>query len=268
MTSLIFWGPYLAHKHVVDRRREKQRVKNYERWEGLRDDYDDQRKISRESKSLDIQRTSSWETNPYDQPGILSLRDQQEANDARTSWRPQESWDGSRQKGQMTGQYQQSQSTGYQQSQLTGQQQQFQQLQTTNYQQQPHMTGQFDRRASASPNSFTQQIKPQKTGAWDEGLPEPLQVSRRSFDDYEYPQRQGRTSASPQTTSRSQSRQQSVHGISRTHTPSGLRESMQLERPEIQVTTIQEMPKNEFGFVEPVRQIAGGRMAELIERGY
>lgn len=53
--------------------------------------------------------------------------------------------------------------------------------------------------------------------------------------------------------------------LSRTQTPSGLRDTT----PAVEeVTTIVELPKNEFGFVEPVRGIAGGRMAELIERGY
>ena len=85
MTSLIFWGPYLAHKSIIGKQREKQRVKNYERWEGLRDEYDEQRKISRAS-SLDIQRTGPWDqsqqytgqTSHNDQDrGIFTLRDQQ-----------------------------------------------------------------------------------------------------------------------------------------------------------------------------------------------
>ena len=32
--------------------------------------------------------------------------------------------------------------------------------------------------------------------------------------------------------------------------------------PEVQVTSVVELPKNEFGFVEPARIAAGGRMAE------
>src|SRR3978361_1889516 len=95
MTSLIFGSIYMGHKGIVNHRREKQRVKNYERWEGLRDEYDEQRKISRESRSLDIQRTGT-DFAESDQPPIVSLRDQQEANDARTSWRPQESFDAPR----------------------------------------------------------------------------------------------------------------------------------------------------------------------------
>ena len=79
MTSLIFGSIYLGHGAIVNHRREKQRIKNYERWEGLRDEYDEQRKISRESRSLDIQRTGQDYTQP-DRP-ILTLRDQQEAND-------------------------------------------------------------------------------------------------------------------------------------------------------------------------------------------
>ncbi|RVX70273.1 hypothetical protein B0A52_05606 [Exophiala mesophila] len=93
MTSLIFGSIYLGHKGIVQHKREKQRVKNYQRWEGLRDEYDEQRRIGRETRSLDIQRTGTEIDQPSieDRP-ILTLRDQQEANDARTGWRPQESW--------------------------------------------------------------------------------------------------------------------------------------------------------------------------------
>ena len=59
----------------------------------MRDEYDEQRKISREAQSLDIQRPGQDFTKSADKPPILTLRDQQEANDARTSWRPQEVWD-------------------------------------------------------------------------------------------------------------------------------------------------------------------------------
>jgi len=98
MTSLIFGSIYLGHKGIVNHRREKRRQKNYERWEGLRDEYDEQKKIQRESRSLDLQRTGDGQfgygpdPSQEDRP-ILTLRDQQEANDARTSWRPQESWE-------------------------------------------------------------------------------------------------------------------------------------------------------------------------------
>jgi len=267
MTSLIFWGPYLAHKGVISHRREKQRIKNYERWEGLRDDYDEQRKIARESRSLDIQRTGAWDPNQpesYVQPqfqnedrAYISLRDQQEANDARTGWRPQESWEPPRTQvqAQMTGQIQQS----YPQSQ---------------------------RHVSMTPVMSGLPLKSQKTGAtWDEGLPAPLSVSRRSFDDYDHSQRYGPGSVSqPVSRQPSQSRGYSAsgqlssnNGASRTHTPSGMRESTpaqmsNLQRryspPNQEVTSVQELPKNEFGFVEPAHHIPGGRMAELIERGY
>ncbi|OAP60842.1 hypothetical protein AYL99_05844 [Fonsecaea erecta] len=137
MTSLIFGSIWLGHKGLVQHKREKQRQKNYERWEGLRDEYDEQRKITRASRSLDIQRTGS--DVDYDKP-ILTLRDQQEANDARTSWRPQEAWD--------------------------------------------DVPG---RRASVEVTSGTD-LRPlpnHKTGStWDEGLPQPLRVSRRNWDDY------------------------------------------------------------------------------------
>lgn len=264
MTSLIFWGPYLAHKGVISHRREKQRIKNYERWEGLRDDYDEQRKIARESRSLDIQRTGPWDPNQpdaYPQPqfqnedrAYVSLRDQQEANDARTGWRPQEAWESPRTQlqAQMTGQTQQSYPQGQRHVSMT-----------------PTMTGQM----SGLP------LKAQKTGAtWDEGLPAPLQVSRRSFDDYDQSQMYRRSSDS-RYASRQPSRSPNPmsNSASRTHTPSGLRESTpapmpnlqrQYSPPEPQVSRVQELPKNEFGFVEPAYQAPGGRMAELIERGY
>ncbi|EXJ58565.1 hypothetical protein A1O7_05992 [Cladophialophora yegresii CBS 114405] len=135
MTSLIFGGIYMGHKGIVNHRREKQRKKNYERWEGLRDEYDEQRKISRESRSLDIQRTGDYDP---DRP-ILTLRDQQEANDARTSWRPQEAWE-----------------------------------------EPPRRTS-----VEVTSGSGLRPLATNKTGAtWDEGLPQPLKVSRRNWDDY------------------------------------------------------------------------------------
>lgn len=308
MTSLIFWGPYLAHKSVISHKREKQRLKNYQRWEDLRDDYDEQRKLTRETRSLDIQRTGTWDGQqfvpspaPYEEPPhCLTLRDQQEANDARTGWRPQEAWDGPRT--QM-------------QAQMTGQVQQIPQ---------PHMQPQ--RHVSMTPtvapqmtgqsnSSTTLPLRSQKTGAtWDEGLPSRLAVSRQSFDDFDYHRyRSSSTQSMPVSRDASLSRtstaanqdyfaanqlspQNSVSrtttnlsrqaSISRTQTPSGLRESTpapaaaevqdvsmpRVQRmyspPEVQVTSVVELPKNEFGFVEPARIAAGGRMAELIERGY
>lgn len=296
MASLIFWGPILTHKAVISHRREKQRVKNYERWEGLRDDYDEQRRVARESRSLDIQRTGSWDSqqsSPVPPPleetrSYINQRDQQEANDARTGWRPQECWDGP--KTQL-------------QAQMTGQVQQYQR---------PHMPPQ--QHVSMTPTvvpqmtgtqSPTLPLRSQKTGAtWDDGLPAPLAVSRQSFDDYDHsrryrspntqsmpvsrdnsltrqqtsyfspppgqPQPQPTTTVSRQNSvSRNMSRQAS---ISRTQTPSGLRESttpaLYSLPSETQVTQVVELPKNEFGFVDPTRMVAGGRMAELIERGY
>jgi len=271
MTSLIFWGPYLAHKGVVAHRREKQRIKNYERWEGLRDDYDEQRKIARDSRSLDIQRTGPWDPNQpdaYVQPqfqnedrAYVSLRDQQEGNDARTGWRPQESWEPPRTQvqAQMTGRAQQSHPQAQRHVSMT-----------------PTMTGQ----TSGLP------LRAQKTGAtWDEGLPAPLQVSRRSFDGYDQsqtyqPPSDPRPVSGQPSRSRGSptSRQPSMNSsTSRTHTPSGLRETTpapmsnlqrQYSPPDMQITRVQELPKNEFGFVEPAHQAPGGRMAELIERGY
>ncbi|KAJ9653107.1 hypothetical protein H2198_007682 [Neophaeococcomyces mojaviensis] len=301
MTSLIFWVPYLAHKGVVDHRREKQRIKNYERWEGLRDEYDEQRRTTR---SLDIQRTGQWDptTNTFsdnapadtgsgygrrsmDQDqGIFTLRDQQEANDARTGWRPQEAWDSPRTQlqAQMTGQVQQVPMSPH------------------------HPTAQRHVSAAPSPAYMQPQVpqqtsisslplKAQKTGAtWDEGIPAPLQVSRRSFDDYDYARyRHASATGTPMPGSRDASatrqgrdqRGSLSNAVSRTHTPSGLRmESTQQQAqvqnmpdfagyraPEMPATQTIELPKNDFGFVEPAMAtgaVPGGRIAELIERGY
>ena len=263
MTSLIFWGPYLAHKSVISRKREKQRVKNYDRWEGLRDDYDEQRKIARESRSLDIQRTGTWDpstpqyssTSTYDDHdrGIFTLRDQQEANDARTSWRPQEAWESPRTQVQ---------------AQMTGQVQ--------HYQTQRHVSSTPAIPTQTTNGMSRSSLQPQKTGAiWDEGLPAPLQVSRRSFDDEDYSHRYRPGSiSSSANVSRQPSQTRRESGISRTHTPSALRETTQISPPQQEIIAIVEQPKNEFGFVDPtyVRPVstamAGGRMAELIERGY
>lgn len=147
MTSLIFGTIYMGHKGFVHHRREKQRKKNYERWEGLRDEYDEQRKISRESRSLDIQRTGDGYDHGDDRP-ILTLRDQQEAGDARTGWRPQEAFDG------------------------------------------PKLPAPDNRRLSVEVTSGSN-LRPltgHKTGAtWDEGLPQPLKVTRRNWDDHQSP---------------------------------------------------------------------------------
>lgn len=147
MTSLIFGSIYLGHKGIVNHRREKQRQKNYQRWEGLRDEYDEQRKIGRESRSLDIQRTGSdYARDVEDDRPILTLRDQQEANDARTSWRPQESFDGG---------------ASSQADRRTS-------VEVT------------------SGSGLRPLMQPQKTGStWDDGLPQRLRVSRRNWDDYQ-----------------------------------------------------------------------------------
>ncbi|ETN42509.1 uncharacterized protein HMPREF1541_01666 [Cyphellophora europaea CBS 101466] len=177
MTSLIFGAVYLTHQAVVGHRHEKKRVKNYERWEGLRDEYDEQRKTQRQTRSLDLSRE--------DNNGILTLRDQQEANDARTSWRPQEAWNDAPVSQQPT---RQSMDTvrNYNYG-LTGQ---------------PHPRPQEHRSislangysASANNSPPPQALAPQQTGfhgvgpmratptgaAWDDGLPPPLAVPKRN----------------------------------------------------------------------------------------
>lgn len=138
----------MGHKGFVHHKREKQRQKNYERWEGLRDEYDEQRKINRESRSLDIQRTGAEYPTDEDRP-ILTLRDQQEAGDARTGWRPQEAFDG------------------------------------------PLSVSATGNRRSSVEVTSGSNLRPltgTKTGStWDEGIPQPLRVSRRNWDDYQPP---------------------------------------------------------------------------------
>lgn len=111
----------------------------------------------------------------------------------------------------------------------------------------------------AAPNS-AQQLRPQKTGmTWDEGLPPPLKVSRRSWDEEEYnPYR---------NTARSQSVQfDSPRQQSRTASPLSQGHSMSSIRP--QPPHAFTAPGNML-HLEPIpSHVPGGRMAELIEQGY
>ena len=171
----------LGHHAVIEHRREKQRVKNYSRWEGLRDEYDEQRQTQRASRSLDIQRTgqNTWED---DNKPIFTLRDQQEANDARTGWRPQESWDGP----QLT-----AVKTAAAAEKLNSRRS----LDLGQLVQHPRAVSDNRMNQSASQSSLgvheptTYQppahapISRNKTGAWDEGLPDRLPVQRRNWDD-------------------------------------------------------------------------------------
>jgi hypothetical protein len=143
MTSLIFGSLFLAHDGIVKHRREKQRQKNYERWEGLRDEYDEMKKITTQRTSGEYQDSVQHSSNDR---GIFTLRDQQEAGDARTSWRPQEGWE--RRESSPS----------------------------------PRNSAQLSRNGSVSQN--TSVLKPQKTGAtWDEGIPARLPVSKRNWDE-------------------------------------------------------------------------------------
>ncbi|KIX08149.1 uncharacterized protein Z518_02805 [Rhinocladiella mackenziei CBS 650.93] len=233
MTSLIFGSIYLGHKGIVHHRREKQRQKNYERWEGLRDEYDEQRKISRESRSLDIQRTGPDYNRDVeiDRP-ILTLRDQQEANDARTSWRPQESWD----------------------------------LPADN------------RRASVEVTAGTglRPVMNHKTGStWDEGMPQPLRVSRRNWDDYQPANLSGNVSRSGSL--RNPSGANTPRDRSASNTPSLNKKPS--PRPDVASPTSTSHPHPsrsvsvptplvQHEYIEPIEyETPGGRMAELIEMG-
>jgi hypothetical protein len=159
MSSLIFWAPYLTHKAIVGHKRDKKRQQNYERWEGLRDEYDDMKRVTNQRQSIEYQPTGlagqqMYQEDPsahqYNPPrhslsndrDLFTLRDQQEAGDARTAWTPQERW-----------------------------------------QSRPGEAVSVER---LLPQRTSQQgpIVRQKTGAtWDEGLPAPLRVSRRNFSD-------------------------------------------------------------------------------------
>lgn len=162
MSSLIFWAPYLTHKAIIGHKRDKKRQKNYERWEGLRDEYDDMKRVTTSQRqSLDYHQSQFDDPSAPQPPprhslssdrDLFTLRDQQEAGDARTAWTPQERW----------------------QSRPLD----------------PNPT----RMSSASverlpPNQHTSQAGPlqrQKTGAtWDEGLPPPMRVQRRQWSDNE-----------------------------------------------------------------------------------
>lgn len=155
MTSLIFGTSYLIHKGIVKHHRDKQRQKNYERWESLRDDYDEMKKVTVQQtgggvadyyNSSDPLRRSSLPSAAPEKE-IFTLRDQQEANDARLSWRPQEAWERS-----------------------------------------PRSSLQMGRSGEVGT------VRRHKTGAtWDEDMPEPLPVSRRSWDE-------GAESGTPRTT--------------------------------------------------------------------
>ena len=182
MTSLIFGAVYLGHHAVVGHRREKQRVKNYERWEGLRDEYDEQKQTQRETRSLDLQRTGQYDGAYVEDRPILTLRDQQEANDARTSWRPQESFTPMH-----TGavpQQQTGQQTGWQPGHKRPQSMDVGALRAVSDQQ---GYSQHDANGLGIQSTDYQQpmraLPAQKTGMWEEGLPQPLRVSRLSPDD-------------------------------------------------------------------------------------
>ena len=224
MTSLIFGSIYMGHKGIVNHRREKQRHKNYQRWEGLRDEYDEQRKISRETRSLDIQRTGVDHT-ASDQP-ILTLRDQQEANDARTSWRPQESWD------------------------------------------------EAPRRSSVEVTSGSglRPLAADKTGAWDAGLPQPLKVSRRNWEDYSAPVSRSsslRNSSAPnpppQDRSASNTPSISNNASPRLDAPTS---TSHLSHPHASRAVSSPVETMHHHSVEPLQHATpGGMMAELIEGG-
>lgn len=186
MTSLIFGAVYLGHQAVVHARHEKKRIKNYERWEGLRDEYDEQRKLSRETRSLDIQRTGV----PYDDDRpVLTLRDQQEANDARLGWRPQEAWNDPAQYQRTGRQSMDADALADHRSAITGG------GQRTSSQPGMNRSASLANGYSAGDNS---PLVPQQTGyhgvgpmramptgatAWDDGLPRPLAVQRRTLED-------------------------------------------------------------------------------------
>ena len=201
----------VGHSVYTEHRRNKQREKNYQRWEGLRDEYDEEKKERSLRRSLDSsldrngayydpdsseywqsqQQPSSYADVP-EQPALFTLRDRQEAGDARTSWRPQETesyWNGGALPNSFTGAVLKrdltGQPTGPIRAQPTASQTFQQQQQSTGYLQ-PQPTSNQSTRTSPRPSANP--LVAQSTGAtWDDGLPAPLNVSRRSFEDYSYP---------------------------------------------------------------------------------
>lgn len=235
MTSLIFGTIYLTHQAVTHHRHEKKRVKNYERWEGLRDEYDEQRKTQRASRSLDIQRTGQQPWDDNDRP-ILTLRDQQEANDARTSWRPQEAWDDA-----PVPQRPQRQSLDVAQS--------YYEPRPPQARPQEHRSTSLANGYNANNNS-TPALAPQQTGYhgvgpmratptganWDDGLPRPLAVQRTNYGDQPPSSRGVSRSTSLRQVSSAASSQQNLPTSNDTSPPlqsSSLSNSQQLERSNI-----------------------------------
>jgi len=184
MSSLIFWAPYLTLKAIVGHKRDKKRQQNYERWEGLRDEYDDMKRVTSQRQSLDYQPTGSQMYQADSVPrhslssdrDLFTLRDQQEAGDARTAWTPQERW-----------------------------------------QSRPAPApGMSNASIERLPYQNTAQMGPisrQKTGAtWDEGIPPPIRVARRQWSDNGNLAEEGSSSAnsSQQNITRMSSRRRSV----------------------------------------------------------
>jgi hypothetical protein len=281
MTSLIFGSIYLGHKGIISHRREKQRVKNYERWEGLRDEYDEQRKVQRETRSLDLQRTGAGYGDGngngngngyYEERPILTLRDQQEADDARTSWRPQETFTPMHTGAPVAAQAPQQTGvrrpmsmdlSGYAQHQqqnprVVSDGSVYAQHQNTGYQQSP----------------ASSQLRSQKTGAvWDDGLPQPLRVSRQNFDDAPAGPGVGRSSSLREYGSGSRS-VGSMTPPRMSNSAGGSSDSLHLgvpkrsagnsRSPSIREETERSERMRED--VEPLQNdVPGGRMAELIE---
>ncbi|KAI1630184.1 hypothetical protein EDD37DRAFT_605044 [Exophiala viscosa] len=234
MTSLIFGSIYMGHKTLMKHKRDKQRQKNYERWEGLRDDYDEQRKITRESRSLDIQRTGGTSFGDDTDRPILTLRDQQEAGDARGAWRPQETEDGPGSRLPVTD----------------------------------------NRRLSVEVTSGSN-LRPltgHKTGTtWDEGLPQPLRVARRNWEDHQSPGANVSRSSSLRNASGVDTPDRHTSSNAPSGRPSPVAElAAPATAPHPHASrafsTPAELPH--YQSVEPIQnERPGGMMAELIELG-
>jgi hypothetical protein len=265
MASLIFGAVYLGHHVVVGHRREKQRVKNYERWEGLRDEYDEQKRTQRETRSLDLQRTGQYDGGFEERP-ILNLRDQQEADDARTSWRPQETFTPMH-----TGavQAQHTNANIYQPPRGRPQS-----MDTSHMRAVSDMNGYSQHNATGlgiQPQSTGYQPTPmralpaQKTGAWDDGLPQPLRISRHNFDE----SNSGPTSPNVGVTRTSSLRGPGSRGPPLSMTPrspyAGSSESLSVPKRN-NSSRSPSIPEERAQDVEPIQHnVPGGLMAELIE---
>jgi hypothetical protein len=92
MTSLIFYTTYLGYKKAVAHKHNKRKQVNYERWEDLRDTFDDEAK-RRSSLNLDDRPASRGGLSPWDERLPANLKVERKSYDESSMRRP---WDENR----------------------------------------------------------------------------------------------------------------------------------------------------------------------------